>query len=377
MDFALSGPQMKLRDEVRRFAEEEVAPQVPSLDEKGEFPLALVKRLAQLGLIVLFFPREYGGRGLGFLGATLAREEVSLVYPPLGFFYEGNDAGLYMLYSAGSEEQKRKYLPPICRGEKLTCFALTEASGGSDPSGLQTTAEAGGDGFVINGRKVFITLGEVADYCVFVARAGDRFNAFVVEKGAPGFEVGPRAKIAGLRGIPVSELAFTNLRLPRSSLLGVEGTGLQAALGTITLIARPGIAAIALGLARGALEATIKFVKERTLRAGPVASFPAVQFMLADMEMEVEAARWLCYHASWLVDQGKTSREVAQDAARAKLYATEAAVRVCLKGIQLMGGYGATLDCPLTRRLADALALLPAAGTSEVMRLTIGRELTR
>jgi len=183
MDFALSGPQMKLRDEVRRFAEEEVAPQVPSLDEKGEFPLAPVKRLAQLGLIGLFVPREYGGRGLGFLAATLAREEVSRVYPPLGFFYEGNDAGLYMLYSSGSEEQKRRYLPPVCRGEKLTCFALTEASGGSDPLGLQTTAEAGGEGFVVNGRKVFITLGEVADYCVFVARAGDRFNAFVVEKG--------------------------------------------------------------------------------------------------------------------------------------------------------------------------------------------------
>jgi len=377
MDFALSAPQKRLRDEVRRFAEEEVAPQVTSLDEKGEFPLALVRRMAQLGLIGLFVPREYGGRGLSFLAATLAREEVSRVYPPLGFLYEGNDAGLYMLYSSGSEEQKRKYLPALCRGEKLICFALTEASGGSDPSGLQTTAEAEGDGFIINGRKVFITLGEVADYCVFVARHGDRFSAFVVEKGTPGFEARPGAKITGLRGIPVSELAFTSLRLPPSSLLGVEGTGLQAALGTITLVARTGMAAIALGLARGALEATVRFVKERTLRAGPIASFPAVQFMLADMEVEVEAAGWLCYCASWLLDEGKTSREVVRDTARAKLYATEVALRVCLKGIQLMGGYGATLGCPLTRRLADALALLPSAGTSEVMRLTIGRELTR
>jgi alkylation response protein AidB-like acyl-CoA dehydrogenase len=377
MDFALTREQEMLRNMVREFAEKELAPRAFTLDEAGEFPRELVQRMAQLGLIGILAPKKYGGSEMGHVARMIAMEEIARVYPPLAFFYEGNDGAIFLLHTAGTEAQKDKFLPAICRAEKLCCFAVTEPAGGSNPAGMQTVAESVEDGYVINGRKVFITLGGVADLCFLVAKHGERFSTFLVEKGTPGFEVTRRENISGLRSIPVSELVFTNCRLPKENLVGAEGAGLTTALTTFTLLARPGVAAVALGIAQGAYEAALKFAKERKLYGPPIAELQAIQFSLADMETEVQAARWLCYYVAWLVDQGKSSREITRDAARAKLFTTEVASRVCLKAIQVLGGYGVTTEYQVIRRLNDALALLPAAGTNEIMRVTLGREITR
>ena len=199
----------------------------------------------------------------------------------------------------------------------------------------------------------------------------------MVEKGTPGFEIGKRENISGLRSLPINEVIFTNCRIPRENLIGAEGGGLALAMTSFVLIARPTVAAVALGIARGSYEAALKFAKERKLYGAPIAELQAIQFMLADMEVEVEAAKWLCYYAAWLIDQGKSSREIGRDIARAKLYATEVAGSVSLKAIQVMGGYGVTAEYQVIRRLNDALTLFPATGTNQIMRVTIGREITR
>ena len=377
MDFTLTRQQEMIRDMVREFAEKEVSPQVSTLDEKGEFPFALVKRLAELGLVGMFVPKQYGGSDIGHIAKMIVIEEISRVYPPLAYFYGGQDGGTFLLQTNGTEEQKLKYLPPLCKAEKLSCFGVTEPTGGSDLGAMQVTAESIEDGYLINGRKVFITMGGVADVCFVVAKTGERFSAFVVEKGTPGFEAGRRENICGLRCIPINELIFTNCRVPKENLIGQEGRGLAAAMAGFTLIARPSMAGIGLGIARGCYEAALRFAKERKLYGAPIAELQAIQFMLADMEVEIEAAKWLCYYTAWLIEQGKSSREVGKDTARAKLHASEVASRVSLKAIQIMGGYGVTTEYQVVRRLNDALILFPSVGANQVMRVIIGREITQ
>lgn len=377
MDFSLTREQEMLKKMVRDFAEGEVFPRITELDEKGELPYDLVKRMSQLGLIGIFTPKDYGGSAMGFLARVLAIEEISRVYPPLGFFYEGNDGGLFLIQTLGSEEQKKKYLPPLCKGERISCFGVTEATGGSDPTTMLSTAELKDNDYILNGRKVFITLAGVADLCCVVAKTKERFSAFIVEKGTPGFEAGRKENLLGLRSIPVGELVFTNCRVPKENLLGAEGDGLRGALTTIIFIARPGVSAIALGTARGLYETALKFAKERKLYGSPIAELQAIQFALADMEMEIEASKWLCYYTAWLIDQGKSSREVSRHSARAKLFATEMAIKIGLSAIRILGGYGVTPEYQAIKRFNDALTLLPAAGTSEIMRVVIGREIIR
>ncbi|MEK7847419.1 MAG: acyl-CoA dehydrogenase family protein [Chloroflexota bacterium] len=377
MDFQLSREQQMLKDMVRNFAETEVAPRVKALDESAQFPSDLVKRIGQQGLLGVFIPKQYGGAGMGYLARTLVIEEMSRVYPPLGFFFEGGDPGMYLILNFGSEDMKQKVLPKLCQGEKVACFAVTEASGGSNPADMQTTATAAEGGYVINGRKVFITMGSVADYCCFAARTGDKFSAFVVEKGTPGFEPGHRENVAGIKAIPVDELVFSGAKVPVGNRLGQEGQGLTAALGAITLVARPGVASVALGLARGAFEEAVKFTKERKMYGAPLINLQALQFGLADMETDIEACRWLVYYLGWLLDQGKSSREVSRDSARAKLFATEMAKRVTMGVCQMMGGYGTIYDYKVVSRLTDALTLLPAGGTNEIMRVMLGGAIAR
>lgn len=377
MDFGLTREQEMLRNTVREFAERDVAPNVLTLDEKGEFPLHLVKTTAQLGLVGIINSREYGGSEMGHLARMILIEEIARVYAPFAFFFQTGQIGMYVLQNSGSEEQKKKYLPPLCRGDSVSSFALTEASGGSNPGAMETTATAEGDDYVVNGRKVFITLAGVSDIVFFVAKTGDRFSLFVVEKGAPGFDTPRRESRLGLRSTPVGELTFTNCRIPKQNLVGQEGRGMGLALAGIGAMGRTGAAGIGLGIAEGCYDVARKFAKERKLYGKAIAELQAIQFSLVDMDVEIEAARWLCYHATWLLDQGKTVREVSSEIARAKLYACDVATRASLKAVRVLGGYGLSPEYHVVRRLRDALELLPAAGTQEVMKVTIGGNIIR
>ena len=377
MDFALSREHEMLRNMVREFAEAELEPNALGLDEKGEFPLDLVRRTAELGLVGMVNSKEYGGSAMGHLARMITIEETSRIYASLGFFFQTGHLGMYALESFGSEEQKAKYLPPLCRAERISCLALTEQSGGSDPSGMQTVATPEGDDYVVNGRKVFISLAGVADVICFVARSGEGYSLFLVEKGTPGFEVTRREPRLGLLTLPVSEFALTNCRLPKANLIGAEGRGLGMAMTAIAAIGRTGAAGVGLGIAKGAYEAATKFAKERQLYGKPIAQLQAVQFILVDMDVDYEAAKWLCYNAAWLLDQGKAPREIASEIARAKLYACDVANRTALKAVQVMGAYGLAPEYHVARRLRDALELLPAAGAQEVMRVTIGGAIAR
>jgi alkylation response protein AidB-like acyl-CoA dehydrogenase len=377
VDFGLTKQQEMLRNVVREFAEAELAPHAADLDERGEFPLAQARRTAELGLVGIVTSPEYGGSGMGHLARMIAIEEVSRVYPPLGFFLQVAPMGLYILETAGTEDQKKKYLPALCRAEKFIATAVTEPTGGSDPTAMQSTARAEGDGWVLNGRKVFITIGEVADLVVVVARTDDKFNAFLVEKGTPGFEAPRREKHAGLRSIPVSELAFTECRVPKENLVGQEGRGLAVALAAIAAVGRTGVAGVALGVAQGSYEAALKFARERKLYGKPIADLQAIQFMLVDMNVGIEAARLLAYKAAWLLDQGKSPREAGADIARAKLYTVYLANDVAAKAVEVLGACGTTPEYHVIRRLRDGLELLAAAGTQQIMKVIIGGSIVR
>lgn len=377
MDFGLSREQEMLRDMVRTFAQRELAPNALSLDEKGQFPLDAWKKTAALGLVGIINAKEYGGSDMGHLARMIMIEEISKVYPSLGFCFQTGQIGMYGLQAFGSEAQKKKYLPPLCRGEDTIAWAVTEATGGSDPSGIQTTAELVGNEYAINGRKIFITGGESARIVSFLAKTGDSTGFFIVEKGTPGFTVPRREKSLGLRSVPVSELAFTNCKIPKENLLGPEGRGVTVALGGIAAVGRPGAGGVSLGIAEGAYEAALKFAKERNLYGKPIAKLQAIQFALVNMKVEIEAARWLCYNSAWLLDQGKKVTEIGAEIAMAKLYATDVANRVCIKAIEVMGGYGLMEEYHVTRLLRDAVEIFPAAGTQDIMRVVIGGGITR
>jgi butyryl-CoA dehydrogenase len=377
MDFNLSREHEMLRNMVREFAEKELAPNALSMDEKGEFPTEAMRKAARLGIAGIINAKEYGGSDMGHLARMIAIEEISRVYPPLGFHFQTSQIGQYVLQTAGTEAQKKKYLPALCSGEKTVAFALTEATGGSDPSGLQTAAQLVGEEYVVNGRKVFITAGGVADLVCFVAKVGDGANILMVEKGTAGFTSPRREQSLGLRSLPVNELAFSNCRIPKVNLIGQEGKGLGLALTGIGVMGRSGAAAVSLGIAEGAYQAAVKFAKERVLYGKPIINLQSIQFSLVDMNVEIEAARWLCYNAAWLLDQGKSAREIGSEIARAKLYATDVANRVCPRAVQILGGYGLAPEYGVARRLRDAQEMWPAAGTQEVMRLTIGGGIAR
>ena len=373
MDFSLTRQQEMLRDTVHQFAETELAPRAMELDERGEFPFDIVKRCAEMGLVGIITPKEYGGTDMGHLARMIVIEEISRVYPPLGFFFQTGHLGQWSVQEYGTEEQKKKYLPPLCKGEMIICDAITEASGGSNPAAIQTTAQPDGDEFVINGRKVYITLAGVADVALILAKTDDKFNQIIVEKETPGFEIVRRENIAGFRTMPVNEMAFTDCRVPKSNLVGQEGKGLSIGLGAISIIGRTGVAGVGLGIARGCYEAALNFAKERKLYGKPIGELQAIQFALADMNVDIEATKWVSYHAASQIDQGKGIREVGTDLARAKLLGCELANRVAPKAVQIMGAYGHSEEYHVPRLLRDALHLFPAAGTQEIMKITIGR----
>lgn len=377
MDFGLTKQQEMLRNMVAEFAEAELAPKALELDEKGEFPFREVKRAAELGLVGIIASKEYGGSEMGHLARAIALEEISKVYPPLGFFLQVGPIGIYMIESAGTEEQKRAYLPSLCSADKIISSAVTEAAGGSDPQNMQTTAVLDGDEYVLNGRKMYISFVEVADLTCVVAKTDDKFNAFLIEKGTPGFEITRRERHNGLRSIPVNEFAMTNCRIPKANLIGAEGKGLGLALNGIAVVGRMGLAAVALGIAQGCYETALAFAKERKLYDQQITKLQAIQFMLVDMNVDIEATRLLTHKAGWLLDQGSGPREAGADIARAKLYSCELANRVGFNAVRILGACGTTPEYHVIRRLRDAMELLVAAGSQEIMKVIIGGAITR
>ena len=378
MDFSLNEEQEVFRKTIRNFAQKELAPKASELDDKDEFPRDVARRLAELGLVGSVIPEKYGGSPMGHLVRIISIEEISRVYPSMGLFLQAIPLGLWTILRLGNEQQKLEYIPPVVRGEKIMCMAVTEPGGGSDPKAIKTMATRDGDCFVVNGRKCFVTNGGVADTCVFLAKSGSDskgFSVFVVEKGTPGFVVGVRERHAGFRSMEITELFFDDCRIPKENLVGKEGDGIRAALASISEIGRTGNAGVALGVAEAAYETALTFANERQLYGKPILQLQAIQFMLADMDVEIEAARWLAYYVAWLLDCGKTSREIAKEIARAKLYTSEVARRVALAAVQIHGAYGTLSEFKAIRYLWDSLETIAAGGTAEIMRSIIGQNL--
>ncbi|MDM9942960.1 acyl-CoA dehydrogenase [Clostridioides difficile] len=361
------------------FAENEVKPLATELDEEERFPYETVEKMAKAGMMGIPYPKEYGGEGGDTVGYIMAVEELSRVCGTTGVILSAHTSlGSWPIYQYGNEEQKQKFLRPLASGEKLGAFGLTEPNAGTDASGQQTTAVLDGDEYILNGSKIFITNAIAGDIYVVMAmtdksKGNKGISAFIVEKGTPGFNFGVKEKKMGIRGSATSELIFEDCRIPKENLLGKEGQGFKIAMSTLDG-GRIGIAAQALGLAQGALDETVKYVKERVQFGRPLSKFQNTQFQLADMEVKVQAARHLVYQAAINKDLGKP---YGVEAAMAKLFAAETAMEVTTKAVQLHGGYGYTRDYPVERMMRDAKITEIYEGTSEVQRMVISGKLLK
>ena len=378
MDFAFTEEQELTRKMVREFAEQEIAPISARLDEEQEFPFEIFRKLGELGLTGVFFPPEYGGAGLGTVDYILVVEEIARVDPGVALSVAAhNSLASNHIYIAGTEEQKQKYLVPLAQGKKIGTWSLTEPTAGSDAGGTKSRAVKDGEYYVLNGSKTFATHGSVGDVAVVfavtdpVAAKHGGISAFILEKGMPGFHPGKRENKMGCRASDTAELVMENCRVHRSQLLGQEGQGFRDALRVLDG-GRISIAAMAVGTAQGAFEAALKYARQRQQFGKAIAEFEAIQFMLADCATEIEAARWLTLRAAHLKDQGK---DVNKEGAMAKLYASEAAVRITDKAIQIHGGYGYMKEYPVERFHRDAKLTTIGEGTSEIQRLVIARQL--
>jgi alkylation response protein AidB-like acyl-CoA dehydrogenase len=381
MQFELTEEQNLIRDMVRSFAETEVAPSAGERDETERFDRALMfDRLAELGLTGIVFPEEYGGAGADYISYAIAVEELSRVCGSTGVTLSAHlSLCANPIYLFGTEAQKQKFLVPLAKGEKIGAFGLTEPSAGSDAGGTKTTATRDGNDWILNGSKIFITNAGEAEVYVVLARSDKSaekhrgITAFIVEKGTPGFSFGKKEKKMGIRSSPTMELVFENCRIPGDNLLGQEGQGFKVAMKTLDG-GRIGIAAQALGIAQGALDAAIAYTKEREQFNKPIASFQGVSFQLADMATQVEAARLLIYNAAYRASAGLS---YSQESAMAKLFASETAMWVTTQSVQLHGGYGYTREFPVERMMRDAKITEIYEGTSEVQRVVIGAALTK
>ncbi len=381
MNFELTEEQKLLRQMVREFAETEIAPGVEERDEEERFDRELMyDKLGELGLTGIVFPEEYGGAGADYISYAIAVEELSRVCASTGVTLSAHlSLGANPIYLFGTEAQMQKYLTPLAEGSKLGAFGLTENSAGSDAGGTRTTAVKEGNEWVLNGSKIFITNGGDAEIYIVFARTDKEaqkhhgISAFIVEKDTPGFSFGKKEKKLGIRASPTMELVFENCRVPAENLLGEEGEGFKVAMKTLDG-GRIGIAAQALGIAQGAFDAALDYAKERKQFNQPISSFQAIQFKLADMATEIEAARLLVYQAAYKASAGLP---YSKDSAMAKLYASDVAMRVTTEAVQIFGGYGYTREFPAERMMRDAKITQIYEGTNEVQRVVIGAALTR
>ncbi len=397
MDFSLTDEQQQLQRTVRDFAQSEIAPHVMEWDEASRFPAELIPKLAELGLLGVLFPENYGGAGLGYIEYVIAIEELARVDGSVALIVAAhNSLCTNHIYKFGTESQRQKYVVPLAQGKKLGCWSLTEPEAGSDAGGTRTVAVRGrggagrtlrgsgqaGEGWVLNGAKTFTTNGHHADVCVAMAvtdreKGSHGISAFIIEKGTPGFRPGKKENKLGMRASDTSEVVFSDCLVPEENLLGKQGDGFVNSLQVLDG-GRISIAALALGMAQGACNAATKYAQERKQFGKPISEFEGIQFKLADMVTEISAAQMLVYHAAWLADKSNANgggMRFTRESSMAKLYASEAAVRVANEAVQVFGGYGFIKDYPAEKFYRDVKLCTIGEGTSEIQRLVIARHI--
>jgi len=379
MDYFLSEEQQMIVDIARQITDERIIPSRAELDKKHEFPRKILNEMAQADLFGVPIPEAYGGFGGGCLDIALTVEQLGRGCVGVGTAFAANFLGVYPIIIAGSEEMKQKYLPDVATGKKFGAFGLTEANAGSDAGGIQTTAVLDGDEWVLNGTKQWITNGGEAQIYSVVAitdrsRGPRGASLFVVEEGDVGFSCGPKEKKMGIRASSTTELIFKDCRIPKDRMIGRPGTGFITVMKTLDL-SRPGIAALGVGLAQGALDEAVKYAKQRKQFGKPIIAFQAVQHMLADMAIGIESARALVYSAAKHIQAHP--KDMSKASAMCKTYATDVAMKVSTDAVQVMGGYGYMCEYPAEKMMRDAKILQIYEGTNQIQRNVIGQELNK
>jgi alkylation response protein AidB-like acyl-CoA dehydrogenase len=377
--YELTAEQKMLQQTVRQLAKEKVEPRAADIDASGEYPWDMFELLRDNDLLALCFPEELDGAGADLLTVCLAIEELAKVCTNTSLILGVCKLGSMPIMLAGSDEQKKKYIPPLAKGEKQCAFGLTEPGAGSDAAAMSTRAVKKGDVYIINGQKCFITNGGIAEtYSVFAktdeSSGVKGISGFIVEKEFPGFELGKIEHKMGIRGSRTAELVFTDMEVPAENLLGKEGDGFKIAMMTLDRT-RPSIGAQALGIAQGALDHAVAYAKERVQFGGPIARLQGIQFMIADMAIQVEAARQLVYYSAALMD--RAGREASPISAMAKCFAADVAMKVTVDAVQILGGYGYMVEYPLERMMRDAKITQIYEGTNQIQRVVIARGLLR
>ncbi len=373
IDFTFTEEQEMFRKMAREFAENMVAPHVAKMEETGEVNDDVIRALAEAEMMALTIPEEYGGLGLGYTARMIAVEEISRISVATAMTLQVFGLGIEPILKFGNEEQKKRFLPGLANGDKLGTAAVTEPTGGSDPTGGRTVYRKDGDDYIVNGRKCFITNSHIADTITVLAKDENdpkAFCAFIIEKGMEGFKATHVEHKIGMRGCNTGELSFENCRIPKENLLGQEGKGLRVVMASIGEAGRGGMVGCALGVQAACLEASIKFANERILYGKPISRLQTIQNKLADMKIDLEAGRLLAYRAVSMHDKGEQS---SNEFAVAKYFTTEAAQRAAKMAVDIHGGYGCMVEFPVTRYLRDSFVLGPSAGTSDIMKVIIAR----
>lgn len=377
MDLMFTEEQEMMRKMVRDFAQNEIAKEIERMETEDRFPVEVIQKMGELGLMGIPIPEEHGGTGMDYTSYIIAIHEISKVSATLGVILSVHTSvGTNPILYFGSEEQKKKYIPKLASGEYLGAFALTESSAGSDASSLKTTAKPDGDHYILNGSKMFITNGGAADTYITFAKTGKEatdISAFIIEKGTPGFHTGKSERKMGLHGSGTKELSFDQCKVPKSQLLGKEGEGYKIAMANLNR-GRIGIAAQALGIAEGALDLGVAYAKEREQFGKPIAHNQGISFKLADMGTQVEAAKLLVYQAADLVER---NIPCGKEASMAKMYASNTAMKNAIEAVQIYGGYGYTEDYPAERLFRDAKVTQIYEGTNEIQHIVIAKNLLK